>query len=91
MHLICYIRFVSDHGLGVFKNICQHKLLAWKANQQPRAQPPSFLEWKSIKDVTKMALDLQASDGNFQILELCLACSLPFALASHLLKLIVHD
>ena len=48
----------------MFKNICQHKLLAWKANQTSRAQPPSFLEWKSIKDATKMALDLQASDGN---------------------------
>ena len=57
-------RFVSDHGKGVYKNICQHKLLGWKANQPSRVHPPSLLEWKSIKEITKMALDLQAPDGN---------------------------
>lgn len=61
-------RFVSDHGTDSFMNICQHKLLGWKANQPSRVQPPSLLEWKSIKNTTKMALELHAPDGKRALL-----------------------
>jgi myosin-15 len=60
--------YVTEHGNGGFRTLCQQKLLLAKQDSGPsaaRSFPPTLLEWQANIKQTNMALSAMLSDGDY--------------------------